>query len=77
MELEYDRMDAYWRSITIIEAQQTLIALKICDFPHMKKSDRQKWHRQLHKQAYPATWSPRNAMTNEDLARAIGIVKNG
>ena len=46
---------SYYEAITQIEAQQTLLELRIQDWPFMKKESRNRWHRKLHRKAYPRT----------------------
>ncbi len=53
----------------MIEAQEMLKAMQIADFPHTQKSKREKIHRDLHKKAYPKTYS--KPVSTEDLARII------
>ena len=59
----------YWEAITQIEAQEILVKLRVADWPNMKSSDRSKWHRELHKMAYPVVHS--KEITTQDLASLI------
>lgn len=64
----YEAAD-YYQCITLIEAQQTLLALKVQDWPNMKQDNRAKWHRELHKKAYPSTH--KKIVTTAELANLI------
>lgn len=68
-ELDGSEAEEYYLAITQIEAQQTLLALNVQDWPNMKPDKRQKWHRAIHKLAYPATH--KKQVTTADLARLI------
>jgi len=71
-----EEASGYWLAISTIEAQQTLLKLRLMDWPNMKKQDRQSWHRQLHKVAYPETHSGKELST-KDLAARIQAAVNG
>ena len=71
------RQDAYWQAITIIEAQEILIQLRIADYPDMKPESRKKTHREFHRMAYPRTHDSSEVMTTEQLARKISAAING
>lgn len=43
----------YYEAITVIEAQETLIACKVASYPNMKAKPKQDFHRSLVKKAYP------------------------
>lgn len=61
-----------WESITIIEAQNMLHKITLADFPNMKDGDRNKIHKKLYRQGYPATFRESVELTPEALARALG-----
>lgn len=67
--LEQDDAHDWYAAITQIEAQQTLLLLKIQDWPDMKKESRSTWHKELHRMAYPATH--KELVSTEELARRI------
>ena len=66
----------YWEAITIIEARQKLLDISSYSFPNLKKSDREKIHRELHRQAFPARFKETKALKLSDLANVLGG-KNG
>lgn len=58
--------------IESVRAKETLLALKIADYPHLKKEARTKWARELHKVAYPGSDDRQKPVTTADLARLMG-----
>jgi len=66
-----------WEAITQIEAEQVLIQLQVESWPHMKQSSRDKWHRQLSKQAYPSQFDKTKGLDLSVLASKMGISKRG
>lgn len=72
MSLSIDELNNYWQAITSIEAQELLKKLTVVDWPNMKKSQREKLHRQLYGDAYPATFKETRKVSNLDLARVLG-----
>ena len=71
LNMELDLFYTLWQSITVIEAQEILMQLKISDWPNMKDNDRQKFHRDLHRAAYPKT-KESVTLTMEQFAAALG-----
>jgi hypothetical protein len=43
----------YYEAITVIEAQEALVAMNISDYPKMKGESRKKFYRQMRKSAQP------------------------
>lgn len=64
-------LEKFWQGITIIEAQEQLKMMSVMDWPNMKKDKRQKAHKELHKQAYPSSMSPKNYITIDDLKNMV------
>lgn len=48
-----ERVDKYWRAITILEARETLIQLGVVRYPMLKKEARAKYENELYKKAFP------------------------
>lgn len=71
-QLDVDEFNDYWHAITIIEAQEQLKRLSVADWPNLKKQSREKQHRQLHKDAYPASFNEVKQINNADLAKILG-----
>jgi len=61
----------YYQSIEMLEAQELLSALTSHDWPNMKKAQRERLHKKLHKTAYPATYS--RPVSVEGLAKILGL----
>ena len=61
-----------WDCITVIEAQNQLTLLTALDFPNMKKTQRQKLHKEVYKLAYPSEIRAKNYVSIEDLQRIVG-----
>lgn len=60
-----------WESITVIEAQEMLKSLTASSFPNYSKSDRQKLHKKLNRQAYPASFEDQVELTADKLAMVL------
>ena len=65
----------YWEAITMIEAQNLLMEMKVGDFPNMKKEDRGRLHRSLYKQAYPE--SAEQSVTTASIAQRLRMAAHG
>lgn len=76
MEMDHATLEQYWRAITVIEAQDALIALKVADFPYQNRNDRQRTHRQFHKLAYPRSASG-DVLSTKELSERLKAVFNG
>lgn len=61
-----------WQAITVIEAQEALVACKISDFPYMKENTRRKFMKDLNRAASPVILKTAPvAMTAKDFAEMI------
>lgn len=60
----------YFDAIRVIDAQERLVEFSTQDRPNMKKSQREKLHKQLHRAAYPATHS--KPVSPQELAKILG-----
>lgn len=67
----------YWHAITMIEAQEALIQMRIADYPHLKKRDREKMHRSMHDVAYPRNRDSVKRITTDELAKRVRMALNG
>jgi len=70
--LDMETEQTLWEAITVIEAQNMLHQITLVDFPNMKTGHRNKIHKKLYRQAYPATFRESVELTPETLARAMG-----
>lgn len=43
----------YWQALTEIEAEETLLLMKIAIYPKMSDQDRRDLHREVHQAAHP------------------------
>ena len=77
--MDADKREMYWMGITVIEAQQILLQLNIETYPHQKREDARRFHRQMHELAYPKTYAVETGevFNTEDLARKLGGFLNG
>ena len=76
--IDEDTAYKYWEAITVIEAQDTMIQMRIADYPMMKTHQRRDFHRSMVKKAYPKTFDPdRKPLTTEQLAERLGAMING
>lgn len=72
MSLDVDSFEIYWQAITTIEAQEMLKTFTCFDWPNIKKGSREKLHRQLYRQAYPASFKEAKQVSNSELAKLLG-----
>ena len=77
MDLDWEWAQAYWLGITVIKAQGALQAMRVSDYPHLKKSDRQKMHKEMHKLAYPVTHRTAKELSPQELNERLRKVLNG
>jgi hypothetical protein len=69
--MDAERLEEYWQAITIIEAQEVLVQLRVMDFPNMKQEARRKTHKEFHALAYPRTHDTSQRLSTEQLAARI------
>lgn len=78
-----DKLDSitcvtYWEAITVIDAQETLINMRVADHPTLKSSARTKFHRSIIKRAYPKTFDPNEKqISTTEFAERLGVILNG
>ena len=75
--MDGEQLDGYWRAITVIEAQQTLQAMRIADYPYQKKEERLKFHKEMTKAAYLRRDEARKVLTTTELVKRLGLATNG
>jgi len=60
------------KCIEVIEAQETMLQLKVADFPMMKDEARKKLYQGLKRQAFPSTINGEaKPITTEELAKFL------
>lgn len=69
--------DSYWRAITVIEAQDVIMNLRIAIYPNLKRHVQSSFHRQMHRLAYPDSNDSKRTLSNEEVARRIGVLVSG
>jgi hypothetical protein len=78
LNLDWELADVLWLAITQIEAQQTLLEMRLMDHPNSKQSARESWHREMHRLAYPKSWSvSKDSANTEDVAKQLRTMLNG
>ena len=76
MELDNEVANHYWLAITMIEAQNCLVQLRVSSNPWMKPADQRKIHKELHRQAYPG-FETTEVSSTEDMAKKLAGALNG
>lgn len=74
-ELELDTMDMdtvmmYWKGIDMLESQETLLSLKISEYPNMEMKDKKKLTKTLESKAYFK--QEVKVIKTSDIAKFIG-----
>lgn len=69
--MDFEDACKWLNAIEVLESQETLANFKSNDWPHLKRNDREKMHRQLHKMAYPSEWSNTKALSLEEAAKRL------
>lgn len=67
--MDIDQASELVQAMDIIEARESLVALKVADFPNLTKDERKKLHRSFYKMAFPNV--EKKAMTTADVARIL------
>lgn len=73
--LSAERINGYWKAVTVIEAQDALLQLRISAYPHQKAANQKRFFDFLYKKAYPQV-REKKALTVEDfmkIAKAKGL----
>lgn len=66
-----DKSHGYLQAMEVLEAQERLASFTTHDWPNLKKAQREKLHRSLHRTAYPRTHSG-EALNPQQLAQVLG-----
>ena len=78
--MDFENACKWLNAADVIESQEILTTFKSSDWPHLKKRDREKTHKELHKRAYPFEWSNSAPLSIEDAAKrlsGLAIPKGG
>lgn len=66
--------DSMWKSITIIEAQESLQRRSEAAWPHIGQADRDKTHKELFTKAYPDTMKPEKPVDLKSLFNELSAL---
>lgn len=66
-----DTSQGYIQAMEVLEAQERLMELSTQDWPNLKKTQRDKLHRSLHRSAYPKTHDG-IPLSPVELAKVLG-----
>lgn len=77
MDMDLDTFHSYWLMIDRLEPQEMLVDMSVGDYANMKKEDRKKYHKDIHKKAYPLESSKVKLLTTEEAFKALGKMLNG
>lgn len=74
--LTVEDYEAYWRCITVLEAREVLVQLRVQDWSNMKDSDRKSFHGKIKTDAYPPTTKTDSGqklkkISNAELAKIL------
>lgn len=70
--MEYAVALDYYEAITVLEAQEALVAMNIQDYPRMKTEGRSRFYREMRKKAYPQHLQ--RQMSFEEFAKQVGML---
>jgi len=57
-----------------LEAQEMMVKMQAHDYPNLKKDDKTRIHRRIHRIAYPEMYEHNNCMSMEDAAKKLGTL---
>jgi len=69
--MDFESACKWLNAIDVLESQETLLRFKASDWPNLKKTDREKTHKILHKKAYPFEWENAAPLSIDDAARKL------
>lgn len=69
--MDFESACKWLNAADTIESQEILMRFKASDWPKLKKHDREKTHKELHKKAYPFEWSNASPLTLGDAAKKL------
>lgn len=67
----------YWEGMTVIEAQESMVKLKIAEYPTLKREDKRKILNEFKKLAYPKG-NEQKALSSKEFAQIMkrkGLLK--
>lgn len=69
--MSYDKCMTYNLAIKQLEAQEMIVKTQVADYPNLKKEHKARFHRKMHRIAYPEIYTD-NVLSAEDVARKLG-----
>lgn len=69
--MDFESACKWLSAIDVLESQEVLFAFKAADFPHLKRKDREKIHREIHKKAFPPDTTSASPLSLADAAKKI------
>lgn len=70
--MDSEKAEQFWIAMTVIEAQEAIVATKISDFPSMKDEARRKFFKDLNRAASPDILKPEPIkMSAKDFADLV------
>lgn len=76
-EMGYQDAIMLYKAVRVIESQKALISMDVADYPHLKKQDRKKIHKNYYSQAQVEGAKEKLLTTEEFFRMAAGKVNNG
>lgn len=71
--LGVSRFLKYEVAMNVLEAREMLSQMAVADYPHLKKEQRQRLHRDVFTRANPNIFdAPKRVVTLQDVARMLG-----
>jgi len=69
--MDFESACKWLNAADVLESQETLTQFKASDWPQLKKNDREKLFKQLHKRAYPFEWTNSKPLSVEEAAKRL------
>lgn len=71
--MSLEDFEVYWDLISVIEAKETLLSIRVHDWPTTKNTKRKEMHRELHREA--TRYIEKESVSVDDFVRSFGGVK--
>lgn len=72
--MNWEDASAYLVARDQLQAEETLLALRVADYPQLKADERKQFHRSLRRMAFPVDESKMPQLSTEDLAQRLRMV---
>jgi len=67
------KFSQYTKAIEVLEAKETLIALKVAEYPKLNKNDKIRIHKEFYRKAHPQHLNTAQVLTTNELAKRMGL----